>query len=172
MKSNLYLVLLVSALSLAECTTDSDTSEESNDNTSAEEGNNNEEVDQPSKEQLLEPPGLSIQVGDETVNPVPGTYSWSVENEDGTITATEVDIAPPPELVRTIDAMEVTEDTPIELNFEAEPDRYSVRILNEQNNVTSESDEVDLSGEGKVIYEVMAHWDQGTATYAFSLIID
>lgn len=172
MKSSRYLVLLISLLTVTGCTGASDTSEEIDDNTVAEEGNSNEDVEDDAQEPLPEPPGLTILAADEKMDPVPGTYSWSVDNEDGTITATEVDSAAPPEMVRTIDPMAVTSDTSIDLIFEEEPDRYSVRIWDEDNNVISESDEIDLSGEGEVIYEILAHWEQGSATYAFSLILE
>lgn len=170
MKPNLVGVLLslIALLSLAGCMGNSDTDQENN---------NNEETGQIStdvspEEARPKPTELLIQVGEETLSPVLGTYSWNVENEDRTFDGIEVDSVAPPELVRTTEPIQVTEDTTITLDFEEEPDRYTVRIWDEDNNVLSESDEVNLSGEGEVIYDVVTHWDQGTASYAFSLDIE
>lgn len=135
-------------------------------------GNGQVRSDDDPGESITVPPGLRIQVGDETLEPVLGTYSWSVENEDGTFTGIEADSAAPPALVRTLDPVPVTSDTEVTLDFEVEPDRYTVRIWDEDNTVLSESTDIDLSGEGEVIYEIWARWPQGTASYAFSLIIE
>ena len=120
-----------------------------------------------SEHTILEPPTLTIDVGEETLRPTLGTYSWHVENEDGTDTAVESDSLPPPESVNNDNSLQVTVDTKVELNFEIQPDRYSVRIWDDSN-VISTSDTVVLSSKGKVIYEVLAHWKQGTASYVFS----
>lgn len=121
---------------------------------------------------IHEPPSLTIYVGEGTVRPTLGTYSWSVKNEDGTETAIESDSSAPPELVKNNNPLEVTIDTKVELNFEIKPDSYTVRIWDDENNVISTSDKVVLSEKGKVIYEVLAHWKQGSASYAFSLNVE
>ncbi|WP_438311709.1 hypothetical protein [Sporosarcina sp. FA9] len=136
------------------------------------EGVSGESLDDYSKEIILEPPNLIVYVEKETVSPTLGTYSWSIENEDGTGTAIESDSLAPPELVNKDNPLHVTIDTKVELNFEIKPDSYTIRIWNDENNVISTSDKVVLSGKGKVIYEVLAHWKQGTASYAFSLYIE
>lgn len=162
-------VSLIALFSLTGCMDTSDTDQEND--------NNNEENGQVStdlspEEARPKPPVLSIQVGEETLSPVLGTYSWNVEDEDRTFAGIEVDAVAPPELVRTTEPMRVTAETSIKLNFEEEPERYSVKIWDDDNAVLSELDEVDLSGEGEVIYEVLAHWDKGTASYAFILTIE
>jgi len=174
MKSKFVVVSLslIVLFLLTGCFGTSETDDEGDNNGETGQVSNDGESDDTSEENFPEPPNLSIQVGEEILDPVLGTYSWSVEHEDGTVTATEVDSAAPPELVSIIDPMEVTADTTIDLDFEEQPDRYTVRIWDEDSNVLSESDEVVLSGEGIVIYEVLAHWEQGTATYAFSLDIE
>ena len=48
---------------------------------------------------ILEPPTLTIDVGEEILRPTLGTYSWHVENDDGTDTAVESDSLTPPESV-------------------------------------------------------------------------
>ncbi|PRY78647.1 hypothetical protein [Alkalibacterium olivapovliticus] len=118
------------------------------------------------------PPELTIQAGDDTIIPVLGSYSWSVENQDGTLNSIEASADGPPELVRMSEPTQVTEDATIEFVFEEEPRTYSVRIWDEDNTVISESNDLVLSGTGDVIYEVLAFWEQGTASYAFSLTIE
>jgi hypothetical protein len=120
----------------------------------------------------LEPPTLSIDVGEKTLKPTLGTYSWIFENEDGTETAVESDSLAPPELINNDNSLQVTVDTKVELNFEIQPDSYSVRIWDDDNNVIGASNKVVLFGKGKVIYEVLAHWEQGTASYVFSLDVE
>lgn len=168
MKLKVYTFILIGVLALAGCSDTDETSDEGNVNNESEQIGN----DVSPEEARPEPPELSIQVGEESFNSILGTYSWSVENEDSTFDGIEVDSVAPPELVSTMDPLQVTADTTITLDFEEEPDRYTVRIWDEDNNILSESDEVDLSGEGTVIYDVVAHWDQGTASYAFSLDIE
>ena len=106
-----------------------------------------------SEHTILEPPTLTINVGEERLRPRLGTYSWHVENEDRTATAVESDSLAPPESINNDNSMQVAVDTKIELNFEIQPDSYSVRIWDDSN-VISSSDKVVLSGKGKVIYEV------------------
>ncbi|OJF94647.1 hypothetical protein [Alkalibacterium sp. 20] len=173
MNSKLLVVSLsfIVLFSLTGCFGTSETDDEGDNNGETGQVSNDDDTEDSFEENFPEPPGLTLYAGEETLDPVLGTYSWSVGNEDGTVTATEVDAAAPPELVRIIDPMEVTADTTIDLDFKEQPNRYTVRIWDEDNNVLSESDEVDLSGEGIVIYEVLAHWEQGTATYAFYLNI-
>ncbi len=170
MKPNLVGVLLslIALLSLTGCMGNSDTDQENNSN----EETGQISTDVSPEEARPKPPELLIQVGEETLSPVLGTYSWSVENEDRTFDGIEVDSVAPPELVRTTEPIQVTEDTTIMLDFEEEPDSYTVRIWDEDNTILSESSDIDLSGEGEVIYEILAHWPQGTASYAFSLEIE
>ena len=124
-----------------------------------------------SEHTIMEPPTLTINVGEETLMPTLGTYSWHFENEDGTGTGVESDSLSPPESVNNDNSMQVTADTEVKLNFEVQPDRYSVRIWDDEN-IISSSDKVVLSSRGKVIYEVLAYWEQGTASYVFSLDIE
>jgi len=131
----------------------------------------NETTDIASGESVLEPPELIIHADREMFSPIRGTYSWSVDNGDGTYDGLEADSAAPPELVRMTEPIQVTEDTTITLDFEEEPDSYTVRIWDDDKTILRSSREVDLSGEGEVIYEVWARWPQGTASYAFLLNI-
>lgn len=121
---------------------------------------------------IPKPPGLTIYAGEEIVRPVLGTYSWNMDHGDGTTSGIEADSAAPPELVQDSNPTLVTSDTSIDLDFEEQPESYTVRRWDEDSTIVSESNEVILSDEGKVIYEVLAHWEKGTASYAFSLNIE
>lgn len=121
---------------------------------------------------IIAPPSLTIHIGDETVSPRLGTYSWRRHNKDGTATAVESDSSSPPELVQEDQPLQVTAEATIKLDFEKEPDRYTLRIWDEDHNVVSATDKIALSNQGIVIYEVLAYWEEGTASYAFSVIIE
>lgn len=157
------ILALSSFISITGC---SNTNEEV-DNTSGIEQSSND-----SKDTIAEPPSLTIYAGDEIIRPILGTYSWSIDNGDGTDSGIEADSDAPPELVKDSNLTQVTTVTNIDLDFEEEPDSYTVRIWDEDNTILSESNEVDLSGEGEFVYEVLAQWEEGTASYAFSLTIE
>lgn len=121
---------------------------------------------------LIAPPNLTIHIGNETVTPRLGTYSWSNDNKDGTATSVESDSSSPPELVKEDQPLQVTAEATIKLDFEKEPDRYILRNWDEDHNVVSATDKIVLSNKGMVIYEVLAYWEEGTASYAFSVMIE
>ena len=61
---------------------------------------------------------------------------------------------------------------PIHLNFEQQSDRYDIRIWGSDNKVTATyKDLSDIKERGKVVCEILATWQQGTASYAFALNI-
>ena len=167
-----FALTLICLLSIMGCSGINDTNEKADNDSEVKEVSNNEELDGSSGDAIPKPPNLTVYVGEETVRPSLGTYSWSVDNGDGTASGIEADSSAPPELVKDSNPMLVTADTNVELDFEEQPESYTVRIWDEDNNVVNSSDEVDLSGKGKVVYEVLAHWEQGTASYAFSLDVE
>ena len=171
-KFSFFTLTLVFLLSMMGCSSINSTNIKPDNDGKFVEGGSGETLDDSSGDTIPKPPSLTIYVGDETVRPSLGTYSWSIDNEDGTVSAIEVDSSAPPELVKNNNPLQVTVDTNVELNFEIQPDSYTVRIWDDANNVISTSDKVVLSGKGKVIYEVLAHWKQGTASYAFSLNVE
>lgn len=171
MKGQLFLAPLVIGLSLvfSGCTDQGEELvEEGLESTEAQAGTTKGS----SAEEIPEPPGLVVMAGEETIEAILGTYSWSVDNEDGTITAIEADTAAPPDLVQGMTPVNVTSDTKIALEFAVEPDKYTVRTWEEDYTVSSARKEVLLTREGPVIYEVQASWAQGTARYAFILNIE
>jgi len=164
-------IFITTALLLTGCT-DTENDELTNSEGTETAGNPDAQDSVSTNDEMPEPPELTVVAGDESIDAVLGTYSWSIDNEDGTMKAIEADSAPPPELVGQMAAPEVTGDTSIELDFKIEPDSYTVKIWQEDNTVISESEEVLLTSEGTVIYEVLANWQEGTASYAFTLYIE
>lgn len=171
-KSLFFTLTLIFLLSLMGCSGKNVTNEKPDNDSEFVKGGNKETSDDSSEETILKPPSLTIYVGEETVKPLLGTYSWSIDNEDGTESVIQADSFAPPELVKNNNPMQVTADKNVELEFAKQPDSYAVRIWDNDNNVISTSGKVVLSGKGKVIYEVLAHWKQGTASYVFSLNIE
>ena len=125
----------------------------------------------PKENQLLEPPRLSIDIGNESISPIQGTYSWEYDNNDGTMTNTTVDKEGPPRLAKQFHSPNVTTNSEVTLNFDLEPNDYDVRIWKDDK-VVSSSDSIDLTNKGEIIYEIIGYWDQGEASYVFSLLIE
>lgn len=119
----------------------------------------------------LEPPAVSVQAGEEVIRPVLGTYSWSVKHDDGTVVAIEVDAAAPPELTSRMEPAEVEAGSSFELFFEEEPDHYHVRIWEGTEATDEEREAFEWTREGVAVYEILAYWEQGEASYAFSVKI-
>lgn len=119
-----------------------------------------------------EPPSLMIHVRDTDFEAALGTYSWSYITEDGSESGLEDDRVAPPELVANQRVVKVTTDAEVELDFERDPNQYKVNIWGQDDSILSSSDDIDLSGHGEVIYEVVARFEQGTVSYAFALEIE
>ncbi|KGP90250.1 hypothetical protein N780_05995 [Pontibacillus chungwhensis BH030062] len=167
-----FALTLICLLSIMGCSGINDTNEKADNDSEVKEVSNNEELDGSSGDVIPKPPSLTVFVGEETIRPSLGTHSWSIDNGDGTASGIEAGSSAPPELVKDSNPMQVTADTNVELDFEEQPESYTVRIWGEDNNVVYSSDEVVLSEKGKIVYEVLAHWEQGTASYAFSLDVE
>lgn len=135
-------------------------------------GNNSDQTEVVVKTPILKaPPNLSVTVDDIEVNLAKGTYSWSYPNGDGTSTAIEADSAAPPDLVKSLNQVDVTSESKIKLDFEKDPLSYQVRIWKTDYTTTNVNKESYGLSEhkGLLVYEVLANWQEGTATYAFLL---
>ncbi|XKH49597.1 hypothetical protein LG275_08065 [Chryseomicrobium palamuruense] len=133
------------------------------------EENGTVQTTQSSEATVLEPPEFTITAGEKTIHPTLGTHSWTIDNGDGTAESIEVDSDAPPDLVTGKNTLQLTADSSVELNFEEPPTNYILRIWDEEYTIGRQTKEVDLTGTGIVIYEVLAHWEQGTASYAFAV---
>jgi len=68
--------------------------------------------------------------------------------------------------------IKVKSDNKIDLTFEVDPERFDVYIWDDEG-VTESRVDLDLAKRsGPNIFEVVATWDQGQASYAFKLDIE
>ncbi len=119
------------------------------------------------------PPILTLAIGEQIIKTVSGLRNWSyIDRKTGERTGIKAESLPPTEVVNLDNAKVVDLSKPIHLNFEQEPDRYDIRIWSSENKVTATyRDLSDIKEKGKVICEILATWQQGTASYAFALDI-
>ncbi|UCZ51535.1 hypothetical protein LGQ02_11695 [Bacillus shivajii] len=136
------------------------------------ETNNNNEPNE-NVSQLRKPPNLYMVVGEETINPVLGSHSWTFEHSDGTTESIEADSYSPSIIVEMREPQKVDANTDISFEFETTPKTYQAREWDTEHNVLGSNNELDLSiHEGKKIFEILASWEQGTASYVFYLDIE
>lgn len=126
-----------------------------------------------------EPPILYVIAGKKAIDAWRGTYSWFVENEDGTSSGINADGRHPLDCKDYIQAIKVTKKTTLTLNFEEAPTSITVKRYNLNNPDYGSYDEINANGcsieaeAGDYLYEVIAKWDNnakpysGTAYYAF-----
>ena len=119
------------------------------------------------------PPTLTLTIGDQIIKTVSGLRSWSyTDKKTGQQTGIKAESLPPTEAVGLENDKLVDLNMPIHLNFEQEPDRYDIRIWSSENKVTATySNLSDIKEKGKIVCEILATWQQGTASYAFALDI-
>ncbi|MGM9943667.1 MAG: hypothetical protein ACI33M_01915 [Lysinibacillus sp.] len=119
------------------------------------------------------PPTLTITIGEHIIQTALGLHSWSyIDRKTGEQTGIEAQSLSPTEIVNLENAKLVDLNKPINLNFEHEPDRYDIRIWSSDNKVSATyKDLSDIKEKGKIVCEILATWQQGTASYAFALDI-
>lgn len=124
------------------------------------------------KTQLEEPPSLTVRVGEHEFKALEGGYDWEIDHGDGTSTGFHADAASPPQMVKSEAMIKVKSDNKIDLTFEVDPERFDVYIWDDEG-VTESRVDLDLAKRsGPNIFEVVATWDQGQASYAFKLDIE
>jgi hypothetical protein len=126
-----------------------------------------------------EPSHLSVSDGISTIQALRGTYSWYVENEDGTNSGICADSLHPLECKDKVPAIKVTQKTMLTLNLEGNPSKITVKRYNLSTKNYDSFDEITVSGNlievkaGDYLYEVIASWSgqkfSGTAYYAFRI---
>jgi len=126
------------------------------------------------KVELVDPPILKVLYEDESIDAVQGTYSWTIDNKDGTKTSVESDSADPGQLVKNTSPLIVSPKSTITLNFSDKPKEVRVNIWGEEKVIEQEVTDnkvVIPNLKGLITYEVIATWEQGTVHYAFSVEI-
>lgn len=124
-----------------------------------------------------EPPHLSVSDGISTIQAWRGTYSWYVENEDGTGSGICADSSHPLECKDRVPAIKVAQKTTLTLNFEGNPSKITVKRYDLSTNDHDNYKEITVTGNqievkaGDHLYEVIASWSaqtySGTVYYAF-----
>jgi hypothetical protein len=122
------------------------------------------------KMELKVPPTLKVSYQDKGIEAVRGTYTWTVDNNDGTKATTNGDTAVLPELIKSSTPLIVPSKATLTLNFSDKPKSIILNIWQDNKPVQQAiTDNKVITSElkGSVIYEVIAVWDQGTVYYAF-----
>lgn len=128
---------------------------------------------------LEKPPALTVVCGQAETDALPGSYSWQLENADGTTTNITADSAHPLDCRDLLSPLETTEATAA-LRFSEEPDSIvDIQCWSDEHwsEPAAESEAVSVSGStmelksGGYIYEITAQWDTkdgygGTAHYS------
>ncbi|MCM3638179.1 hypothetical protein M3152_10620 [Sporosarcina luteola] len=142
----------------------------SNEKLSNDENHNSKEIVKTEEIVNLTPPKLTVLAEGKKIFAGQGSYSWSEVNDDGTVKNINTHTGPPPEFGGK--ELLVKSQSEVQLIFEEAPSDYQVRIWETDNDkaipVTDNTFTI-TQNKGKVIYEVIANWEQGTATYAFTL---
>ena len=143
---------------------------------------------------LKEPPALTVAYGEESIEALRGTFSWTYQNEDGTQTGIEADSMHPLQAKEYMPQLTLLPVAPsfAAMQWDTLPDKVSVRCWSEaywgQYDAESEtvpakllcidsSDgrdpyfSVELK-DGSYVYEVIAEWNSaetysGKARYSF-----
>ncbi|MGE7925500.1 hypothetical protein ACQKND_20265 [Viridibacillus arvi] len=102
-----------------------------------------------------------------------GVISWSyLDPKTGQTMGIEVDSLPPSEILNVENAIGVDLNKPIKLNFEKEPIEYEIRVWDNENNVNATYKNLDdVKEKGKMIYEILATWNEGRVSYVVALDI-
>lgn len=124
-----------------------------------------------------EAPYLYVQNGKTQIQAWRGTYSWYVENEDGTGSGICADSSHPLECKDRVPAIKVAQKTTLTLNFEGNPSKITVKRYDLSTNDHDNYKEITVTGNqievkaGDHLYEVIASWSaqtySGTVYYAF-----
>lgn len=122
---------------------------------------------------VQEPPALTIVVEEKTIDRAPVNYDWCYSESPGEKMCVETESLPPNELANTESGdIATSQEATIELSFEEEPDSYIVNVWDAQNELIESFNDIHLSMKpGLHIYEINADWEQGEASYFFSVNI-
>ena len=127
-----------------------------------------------------EPPHLGVSDGNATVTAWRGTYSWLVENDDGTGSGINTDTMHPLDCKEGIPSFKIAKKGTLTFSFEEAPTSITVRRYRLNSSDYDAYEEIPVEDgtievkSGNFLYEVIARWDHpgkpygGTVYYAFS----
>jgi hypothetical protein len=120
--------------------------------------------------QWCNPPSIQVTAGEERIETLKGSQKWKVEHDNGEISYSEADTAPPSTVPEFKYPQNVSSDAEVTVEFPAPPISYQIFEWDEEDNVIDRFDDLSLAGqEGLKIYEIRARWDQGIVSYVMYL---
>ena len=129
-----------------------------------------------------EPPHLQVSNGSAAVTAWRGTYSWLVENDDGTGSGIDTDTMHPLDCKEGIPSLKMTKRGTLILRLEEAPTSITVRRYRLNSSDYDAYEEIPVEDgtievkPGNYLYEVIVKWNHpgkpyiGTVYYAFSTI--
>ena len=129
-----------------------------------------------------EPPHLGVSDGNATVTAWRGTYSWLVENDDGTGSGINADSMHPLDCKEGIPSLKMAKKGILTFSFEEAPTSITVRRYRLNSSDYDAYEEIPVEDgtievkPGNYLYEVIVKWNHpnkpysGTVYYAFSTI--
>lgn len=117
---------------------------------------------------LAFPPDLRMESGSQALTIAAAGYTWEVLQEDGTVMTLCADIPAPTDALERHPVLEA-ETEAADLIWEIPPQLVTARCWHEEDLQTEKP--VEMNGtilpfcRGTHIYEITAHWENGTATY-------
>lgn len=129
---------------------------------------------EPIHSQSQTPPTLELKIGEDTIRTFRGGYSWSYyDSEEKLMVGIEAESDSPPEMVSMDSARKVDRHAEVTLEFGEPPLSYQVFVWDEAGNRNAYPIAFDLSEhEGKTLFEIFAHWEQGSVSYAVVLDVE
>lgn len=117
------------------------------------------------------PPALQLEIGDDTIRTVRGGYSWSYyDTVEGMMAGIEAEANSPHEIVNIEKGRQVDRNAEVELIFGETPLSYRIFMWDKDGNQKPISTKLNLADhEGKHIFEIRAHWEQGDSSYVVAL---
>lgn len=131
---------------------------------------------------LRSPPALTVTCGDQSGEALLGTYSWTYDNGDGTMTSVNACGSHPLSDRDWMTPIPRNGSESVALDFTAEPTAVSVRCWSDRyanddgsyeanyTTLTCENGIAAIPADGGYIYEVRAEWEYGNAYYSFYIV--
>lgn len=126
------------------------------------------------KEIFETPPNLKIVVDGVEIAAFLGAHTWSYfDKKEKAMRLFETETISPLEIAEHQKASKVNETTKIELEFDRDPHFYNFYRWDSESQRMGPFSGITLEeSKGKIVYEVVATWDQGTGHYIFSLDVE
>ncbi len=115
-------------------------------------------------------PTLKVLSDNKNINAIIGTYSWNVDNKDGSRYGVSADSPNPEELIKRSNPLIASTNSELTLSFSDNPLNINVGIWGDNKIISQKcaDNKIQLSkSKGQTIYVVEAKWKHGTVSYVF-----